>query len=71
VETEERDHMKRYEPAPKWDGRKWRTALDVFDDRPGKHGKTTIKGNVSFETRNEALKESLKLKPPRAREREV
>jgi hypothetical protein len=58
--------MKRYEPAPKWDGRKWRAAVDVFDDRPGKHGKTTIKGKTSFETREEALKESLKLLPPKA-----
>ena len=63
---EERDRMKRYELAPKWDGRKWRTGVDVFDDRPGKHGKTTIKGNVSFENRDEALKESLKLLPPKA-----
>lgn len=58
--------MKRYELAPKWDGRKWRTAVDVFDDRSGKHGKKTIKGNVSFENRDEALKESLKLLPPKA-----
>jgi hypothetical protein len=58
--------MKRYEPAPKWDGRKWRPAVDVFDDRPGKHGKTTIKGGALFETREEALKESLKLLPPKA-----
>ena len=49
--------MKRYEPAPKWNGRKWRAAVDVFDDRPGKRGKRTIKGNASFETRDEALKQ--------------
>jgi len=58
--------MKRCELAPKWDGRKWRTAVDVFDDRPDKHGKKTIKGNVSFENRDEALKESSKLLPPKA-----
>lgn len=50
--------MKRYQSAPKRDGRRWRAAVDVFDDRPGKHGKATIKGNASFETRDEALKES-------------
>jgi hypothetical protein len=56
--------MNRYEPAPKWDGRKWRAAVDVF--RPGKRGKTTIKGDAYFETRDEALKESLRLLPPKA-----
>jgi hypothetical protein len=61
--------MKRYETAPKWDGRRWWPAVDVFDDRPGWRGKRTIKGDKSFETRDEALKASLMLLPPRARER--
>jgi hypothetical protein len=53
--------MMRYEPAPKWNGRRWWAAVDVFDDRPGWRRKKTIKGNKSFETCDEALKESLRL----------
>jgi hypothetical protein len=59
--------VKHYEAAPKWDGRKWRAAVDVSDDRPGWREQTkTFMGDKLFDTRYEALEESLKLLPPKA-----
>ena len=45
--------------AAKWDGRKWWPAVDIFEERPGyRVKKRTIKGNNSFESQDEALKEA-------------
>jgi hypothetical protein len=51
--------MHTFTAAAKWDGHKWWPAVDIFEERPGyRVKKRTIKGNNSFESQDEALKEA-------------
>jgi hypothetical protein len=52
--------VRRYEAAPKWNGLRWTAAVDVFSGLRSKLPvrKRTIKGDRSFETREEALEHS-------------
>jgi hypothetical protein len=45
--------------AAKWDGRTWWPAVDIFEEWPDyRVKKRTVKGNNSFESQDEALKEA-------------